>query len=77
MMHHAPCKLQVMMLEIAQHVMTYLHKHDRPAVSLHQEMVMRQEEEEKKKKQQQEDEEEKFRQREKEEVCVMLSNFSL
>ena len=56
------------MLDIAQHVMTFLHKHDRPPVSLHQEMVMRQKEEEMKKKQQQEDEEQKFRQREKEEV---------
>ncbi len=56
------------MLEIAQHVMTFLHKHDRPPVSLYQEMVMRHREEEMKKKKKQEDEEEMFRQREKEEV---------
>lgn len=56
------------MLEIAQHVMAYLHKYDRPPVSLHQEMVMRQKEEEMKKKKQMEAEEIKFRMREVEEV---------
>lgn len=57
-----------MMLDIAQHVMAYLHKHDRPLVSLHQEMVMRQKEEEKKKRKQLEDEELKFQMKEVEEV---------
>lgn len=56
------------MLEIAQHVMAFLHKHDRPPISLHQEMVMRQKEEEMKKKKQLEDEEMQFRKREVEEV---------
>ena len=27
------------MLEIAQHVQAFLHKHDRPPISLHEEMV--------------------------------------
>ena len=56
------------MLDVAQHVMAYLHKHDRPQVSLHQEMVMRQKEEEEKKKKQQQDEELKIRMKEVEEV---------
>ena len=56
------------MLELAQHVMSFLHKHDRPPVSLHQEMVRRQEEEEMKKRKQLEDEQIKFRMREVEEV---------
>ena len=65
----APFSLvQVMMLEIAQHVMAFLHKHDRPPVSLHQEMVKRQEEEEIKKKKKLEDEKMRFQQREMEEV---------
>lgn len=55
-------------MEIAQHVMAFLHKHDRPPVSLHQEMVMRQKEEEMKKQKQLEDEEIQFRLREVEEV---------
>lgn len=62
------CQFQVMMLELAQHAMAFLHKHDRPQVSLHQEMVMRQKEEEMKKKKQMEDEELKFRMKEVEEV---------
>jgi translation initiation factor 2-alpha kinase 4 len=33
------------MLEIAQHVQSFLHKHDRPPVSLHEEMVKRREKE--------------------------------
>ena len=31
--------LKVMMLEIVQHVQEFLHKHDLPPVSLHEEMV--------------------------------------
>ena len=27
------------MLEIAQHIQAFLHKHDRPPISLHEEMV--------------------------------------
>ena len=30
------------MLEIAQHVQMFLHKNDRPPISLHQEMLIRQ-----------------------------------
>ena len=56
------------MLEIAQHVMSFLHKHDRPPISLHEEMVMRQKEEEKKKMLQLEAEEAESRLREIEEV---------
>lgn len=44
---------EVMMLELAQHVQAYLHRHDRPAVSLYEEMVLRQrelQEEERRKK---------------------------
>ena len=58
------------MVDLSQHVMAFLHKHDRPPVSLHQEMVMREKEEEMKKRKQQEDEEQKSRQRQQEEVGV-------
>jgi hypothetical protein len=63
-----------MMFELAQHVMAYLHKHDRPIVSLHQEMVMRQEQEQEEKRKQQEDEQLQFRMREVEAVsgCGLL-----
>ena len=59
---------QVMMLEIAQHVMTFLHKYDRPQVSLHQEMVLRQKEEETTRRRKIEAEEQKSRMRVVEEV---------
>ena len=59
---------QVMMLDVAQHVMSFLHKHDRPPVSLHQEMVMRQQELEHVRKMQLEAEEQEWRLREVEEV---------
>jgi RNase H-fold protein (predicted Holliday junction resolvase) len=36
-----------MMLELAQHIQVFLHKHDRPPVSLYEEMVERQRAEEK------------------------------
>lgn len=57
-----------MMLEIAQHVMSFLHKHDRPPVSLHQEMVLRQKEKEMIRKKQLEEEELEWRMKDLEEV---------
>lgn len=56
------------MLDIAMHMMAFLHKHDRPLVSLHQEMVMRQKEEEKRKEQLLEEKKLENRMREMEEV---------
>ncbi len=56
------------MLEIAQHVMSFLHKLDRPAISLHQEMVMRQKEEEREKVKKQQTEREQYRMKYEEEV---------
>ena len=41
---------QVMMLEIAQHVQAFLHSHDHPPISLHEEMVRRQRKEEEEEK---------------------------
>ena len=38
------------MLEIAQHVQAFLHSHDRPPISLHEEMVQRQRREEEEEK---------------------------
>ena len=35
-----------MMLELAQHIQAFLHKHDRPLVSLYEEMMLRQRAEE-------------------------------
>ncbi len=56
------------MLELAQHVMSFLHKYDRPQVSLHQEMMIRQQEEETKRRRKEEAEEKKSRMKEVEEV---------
>ena len=42
---------QVMMLEIAQHIQAFLHKHDRPPISLHEEMVSEREREREREKQ--------------------------
>ena len=56
------------MFELAQHVMSFLHKHDRPLVSLHQEMVMRQKETETIRKKQLEAEEQEWRMKEVEAV---------
>ena len=51
------------MLEIAQHVQAFLHSHDRPPVSLHEEMVLRQkrEEEEKRRRMLQQQEEHRIK----------------
>jgi len=57
-----------MMLELAQHVMSFLHKYDRPQLSLHQEMMLRQQEEETLRRKQLEAEEKETRMREVEEV---------
>ena len=56
------------MLEVAQAVQVYLHKHDRPLVSLHEEMVRRQLEEEERQRRREEREREEQRRREEEEV---------
>ena len=51
------------MLEIAQHVQAFLHSHDRPPVSLHEEMIRRQrkEEEEERRRQHQLQEEQRIK----------------
>jgi len=58
------------MLEIAQTVQQFLHKHDRPHVSLYDEMLQRQRQEEKEEEKRLEAEKEARRIREEEEVSV-------
>ena len=43
------------MLELAQHIQVFLHKHDRPPVSLHEEMVERQRAEERREREEKRD----------------------
>ena len=64
--HHAV--VQVMMLELAQHIQAFLHKHDRPPVSLYEEMMLRQRAEEKREMERIEEERRRSRKREEEEV---------
>ena len=64
---------QVMMLEIAQKVQQFLHKHDRPHVSLYDEMLQRQRQKEREEEKRLEAEKEAQRIREEEEVCVCVS----
>ena len=44
------------MLELAQHIQVFLHKHDRPPVSLYEEMVERQRAEERRERERKEKE---------------------
>ena len=60
------------MLEIAQHVQQFLHKHDRPHVSLYEEMLQRQRQKEEEEKKKLAAEWEAWRIREEEEVCVSV-----
>jgi hypothetical protein len=57
---------EVMMLEIAQHIQAYLHSHNRPHLSLHEEMVRREREREREERRRQQEEIEASRLREKE-----------
>ena len=74
------------MLELAQHIQAYLHKHDRPPVSLYEEMMLRKREEERKEQERKEKERQLSRMKEEEQVgrlrredfvnnmhCVVLS----
>ena len=75
-----------MMLELAQHIQAYLHKHDRPPVSLYEEMVLRQREEERREQERKEKERQLSRMKEEEQVgwlyyfylnnihCIVLSS---
>lgn len=56
------------MLELAQHIQVFLHKHDRPPVSLYEEMVQRQRAEEKREMERKEKERQLSRMKEEEEV---------
>ena len=56
------------MLELAQHVQAFLHKHDRPPVSLYEEMVLRQREAEKREMERKERERQLSRKKEEEQV---------
>ena len=56
------------MLELAQHIQAYLHKHDRPPVSLYEEMMQRQKEAEKKEQERKEKERQLSREKEEEQV---------
>ena len=60
------------MLEIAQHVQQFLHKHDRPHVSLYEEMLQRQRQKEEEEKKRLAAEWEAWRIREEEEVCMSV-----
>ena len=64
------------MLEIAQHVQQFLHKHDRPHVSLYEEMLQRQRQKEEEEKKRRAAEWEARRIREEEEVCMSVCSFS-
>ena len=56
------------MLEIAQHVQAFLHKHDRPHISLYEEMLVRQRMAQEEERRRMEAEREEWRMREEEEV---------
>lgn len=56
------------MLELAQHIQAYLHKHDRPPVSLYEEMLQRQRAEEERERRREEEEKKKTREKEEKEV---------
>ena len=60
------------MLEVAQHVQQFLHKHDRPHVSLYEEMLQRQRQKEEEEAKRLAAEREAWRIREEEEVCVRV-----
>ena len=60
------------MLEVAQHVQQFLHKHDRPHVSLYEEMLQRQRQKEEEEKKRLAAEREAWRIKEEEEVCVRV-----
>ena len=64
------------MLEIAQHIQQFLHKHDRPHVSLYEEMLQRQRQKEEEEKKRRAAEWEAWRIREEEEVCMSVCSFS-
>ena len=65
------------MLEIAQHVQQFLHKHDRPHVSLYEEMLQRQRQKEEEEKKRLAAEWEAWRIREEEEVCMSVCHSPL
>ena len=56
------------MLELAQHIQVFLHKHDRPPVSLYEEMVERQRAEERREREREEKERQLSRIKEEEQV---------
>ena len=60
------------MLELAQHIQAFLHKHDRPPVSLHEEMMLRQRAEERREMERKENERQHSRQKEEEEVSGLV-----
>jgi hypothetical protein len=57
-----------MMLELAQYIQVFLHKHDRPPVSLYEEMVERQRAEERREREREEKERQLSRIKEEEQV---------
>lgn len=57
-----------MMLDVAQHVQSFLHKHDRPHISLHEEMLRRQQRLAEEEERRREAEREQWIRREEEEV---------
>jgi translation initiation factor 2-alpha kinase 4 len=61
-----------MMLELAQHIQVFLHKHDRPPVSLYEEMVERQRAEERR----EEKERQLSRIKEEEQVLATVNGWS-
>jgi translation initiation factor 2-alpha kinase 4 len=61
-----------MMLELAQHIQVFLHKHDRPPVSLYEEMVERQRAEERREREREEKERQLSRIKEEEQVLLLL-----
>jgi translation initiation factor 2-alpha kinase 4 len=66
-----------MMLELAQHIQVFLHKHDRPPVSLYEEMVERQRAEERREREREEKERQLSRIKEEEQVLATVSERSL